>query len=80
LVKASSIPVILAGGLSPDNVLEGILQVNPAGVDSCTMTNRLDAEGRNIRFEKDMEKIKRFVNEVKRAEKNYNKEGSTYHV
>ena len=39
LVESSRIPVILAGGLSPENVYEGILAIRPAGVDSCTLTN-----------------------------------------
>ncbi len=69
LVKASRIPVILAGGMSPENVFDGILQVKPAGVDSCTLTNMKDPKGRPIRFQKDMKKIKHFVREVKRAEK-----------
>ena len=69
LVESSSIPVILAGGLSPDNVFDGIKRVCPAGVDSCTGTNSLDFKGKPIRFQKDLEKVKRFVEEARRAEK-----------
>ncbi len=61
LVESSSIPVILAGGISPDNVSDSIQHVQPAGVDSCTGTNALDLEGRPIRFKKDPEKVKHFV-------------------
>ena len=68
LVLSSRIPVILAGGITPDNVFEGIMQVMPAGVDSCTGTNALDAEGRSIRFKKDLEKVKKMVDETRRAE------------
>jgi phosphoribosylanthranilate isomerase len=68
LVQSSHIPVILAGGVTPDNVFDGIMKVMPAGVDSCTGTNALDAEGRSIRFKKDFEKIKHLVDEVRRAE------------
>lgn len=73
LVKSSNIPVILAGGLSPDNVFDGITHVRPAGVDSCTGTNARDENGNIIRFKKDFEKIKRFVKEVQRAEKEQNR-------
>lgn len=69
LVRNSGIPVILAGGISPDNVLEGILKVRPAGVDSCTRTNALDTNGRPVRFKKDIDKVNRFVEEVRRAER-----------
>ena len=68
LVLQSKIPVILAGGLSPDNVYEGLLEVDPAGADSCTLTNKRDKKGNPIRFEKDFERVKRFVQEVRRAE------------
>jgi phosphoribosylanthranilate isomerase len=64
LVKKSSIPVILAGGMTPDNVSEGIRLIKPAGVDSCTGTNALDKSGNPIRFKKDIEKVRRFVEAV----------------
>jgi phosphoribosylanthranilate isomerase len=67
LVRRSAIPVILAGGLSPENVYDGIRLVKPAGVDSCTGTNRRDHQGRPIRFKKDMERLGRFVEETRRA-------------
>ncbi|MGM0453036.1 MAG: phosphoribosylanthranilate isomerase [Thermodesulfobacteriota bacterium] len=67
LVKQSTIPVILAGGLSPENVYDGIIGTRPAGVDSCTRTNAEDAEGQPIRFRKDPDKVARFVAEAKRA-------------
>jgi len=69
LVAASSIPVILAGGISPDNVTDGILQVRPQGVDSCTQTNSLDENRVPIRFKKDLQKVKQMVQAVRAAEK-----------
>jgi phosphoribosylanthranilate isomerase len=67
LVDRSRIPVILAGGISPENVAEGIRQVRPFGVDSCTCTNAVDKSGHPIRFEKDLERIKALVSETHRA-------------
>lgn len=67
LVAHSEIKVILAGGLSPENVYDGIRFVKPAGVDSCTLTNRLDDQGHPIRFQKDIPRVRRFVNEARRA-------------
>ena len=69
LVEWSSIPVILAGGISPKNVYEGLMEVKPFGVDSCTGTNARDRNGRPVRFKKDYEIVKAFVAEVRRAEK-----------
>ncbi len=68
LVASSRIPVILAGGISPANVSDGILRVRPAGVDSCTLTNALDENGRPIRFRKDVVKVKQLVDAVRKAE------------
>ena len=67
LVLQSKIPVILAGGLSPENVYEALLRVLPAGADSCTHTNAVDGRKRPIRFKKDFRQVERFVNEVRRA-------------
>ena len=68
LVLQSKIPVILAGGLSPENVHEALVKVRPAGADSCTQTNKRDKKGNPVRFKKDFERVKRFVQEVRRAE------------
>lgn len=68
LVRRSRIPVILAGGISPENAAEAVRRVRPAGVDSCTLTNALDAGGRPIRFRKDLQKVKALVEAVRRAE------------
>jgi len=67
LVEASQIPVILAGGLSPENVYQGIKIIRPAGVDSCTLTNACDVSGTPIRFKKDIVRVKQFLSEMRRA-------------
>ena len=68
LVLQSKIPVILAGGLSPENVHDALVKVSPAGADSCTQTNERDKEGNAMRFKKDFKRVKKFVQEVRRAE------------
>jgi phosphoribosylanthranilate isomerase len=67
------IPVILAGGLSPENVGEAILNVLPAGVDSCTLTNSRGPDGKPLRFRKDARKVGEFVREVRMAEETLKK-------
>jgi len=67
LVSSSRIPVILAGGISPANVAEGISRVRPAGVDSCTLTNAIDEDGRPIRFSKDLRKVQQLVDAVRKT-------------
>ncbi len=69
LVEQSAIPVILAGGLSPENVFAGVMAVKPAGVDSCTLTNAVDSNGTPVRFKKDMRKVKKFVDQSQRAQR-----------
>jgi phosphoribosylanthranilate isomerase len=68
VVLQSSIPVLLAGGLSPENVFDTVCDVLPAGADSCTHTNQMDASGKAIRFKKDFMKVEKFVKEIRRAE------------
>jgi len=58
IVQQVKIPVILAGGLSPENVVEAIQTVRPWGVDSLTHTNRLLPGGG---FRKDINRVRQFV-------------------
>ena len=59
IVDEVRIPVILAGGLGPDNVAAAITAVRPAAVDSKTKTDRLEGSG------KDLEKVQAFVTAAK---------------
>jgi phosphoribosylanthranilate isomerase len=59
IVASASVPVILAGGLGPENVAEAIAAVQPAGVDSQTKTNLAGGPA------KDLEKVRRFVDAAK---------------
>ena len=68
IIRQSPIPVILAGGISAENVFDAIIKLQPAGVDSCTRTNAVDKEGKPVRFKKDLKKIKRMVEEARRAD------------
>ncbi len=56
IVHAVDVPVILAGGLGPENVRAAIQQVRPAGVDSETRTSLVDDRRR-----KDLDAVERFV-------------------
>lgn len=67
LVEASRIPVILAGGISPENVRDAVGRVRPAGIDSCTQTNARDNRGRPIRFRKDFDRVGRLLAEARKA-------------
>lgn len=58
IVRQVQIPVILAGGLSPENVAEAISVVQPWAVDSLTHTNRPVPGGG---FRKDLDRIRQFV-------------------
>ncbi len=61
IVRQVRIPVILAGGLSPENVAEAIRVVQPWGVDSLTHTNRSLLNGA---FCKDLDRVRQFVQVV----------------
>ena len=64
IVRRVQVPVILAGGLSPENVAEAVQIVRPWGVDSLTHTNHpLPGGG----FRKDMERVRQFVAAARRA-------------
>ena len=67
LVAQSNIPVILAGGIGPENASAGVEKVQPAGIDSCTRTNALDSNGKSMRFVKDVEKVRALVAAARRA-------------
>lgn len=58
IVKASRVPVILAGGLNPDNVADAIAQVSPWGVDVHTGVE--DADGT-----RNLAKLRRFIERAK---------------
>ena len=60
LVAISSRPIILAGGLNPENVAEAIRQVKPAAVDSHTGVEAIDGS-------KDREKVRAFVDRAREA-------------
>lgn len=61
IVMAARIPVILAGGIGPENAEEAIRCVDPAGVDSKTRT---DLPGGAA---KDLGKVRLLVDAVRRA-------------
>src|SRR5437773_7973042 len=54
IVELVKMPVILAGGLGPDNVADAIRAVRPAGVDSKTKTDR---DGSH---QKDLDRVRGF--------------------
>ncbi|MGB9357767.1 MAG: phosphoribosylanthranilate isomerase [Acidimicrobiia bacterium] len=58
IVDAVDVPVILAGGLGPDNVADAIGAVRPWGVDSLTRTNQPAAGGG---FRKDRDLVAAFL-------------------
>lgn len=65
IVDAVNIPVILAGGLGPDNVEDAIRAVHPAGVDSLTKTS---IKENGILVRKDLEKVREFCTRAKAME------------
>jgi phosphoribosylanthranilate isomerase len=61
IVERVRTPVILAGGLGPDNVAEAIRAVRPAGVDSKTKTDQGDTHT------KDLENVRLFHKAAREA-------------
>ncbi len=64
IVETAGIPVIMAGGLTPENVGAAMQEIQPWAVDSNTSTN---VEGSNV--DKDLTRIRAFVDAVHAAEK-----------
>jgi phosphoribosylanthranilate isomerase len=61
IVELVRTPVILAGGLGPENVADAIRAVRPAGVDSKTKTDRNDSH------QKDLDRVRRFYEAARAA-------------
>lgn len=61
IVETAGIPVIMTGGLTPENVGAAIEQIQPWGVDSNTSTN---VPGSNV--DKDLDRIAAFVQAIKK--------------
>ncbi|MBR2672725.1 MAG: hypothetical protein IKE27_11055 [Oscillospiraceae bacterium] len=58
IIDNAGVPVILAGGLGPDNLAEAIETLHPFGVDSFSKVSVLDEEGRLVG--KDFDKVAEF--------------------
>lgn len=57
-------PLILAGGLSPENVAEAVRRVMPWGVDAASSLNRREGSHR-----KNPERVRRFIEVVRKLER-----------
>ena len=64
IVEKARCKVILAGGLSPENVEEAILKVKPWGVDSFTKTSDILPDGSS---RKNIEKVRAFIQNARKA-------------
>lgn len=62
IVAESPVPVVLAGGLSPDNVAEAVRVVRPWAVDSFTRTDKPGQRG-----VKDPERVRAFIRNARAA-------------
>jgi phosphoribosylanthranilate isomerase len=58
VVKTSSIPVFLAGGINPENVQKAVTEVRPFGIDLCSGVE-------SSRGKKDPEKLRNLVDNLK---------------
>ncbi|MFM8322611.1 MAG: phosphoribosylanthranilate isomerase [Chloroflexota bacterium] len=64
IVQQARCPVVLAGGLSPENVAEAVRAVRPWAVDSLTHTNRRLPGGG---FRKDPDRVEAFAQAAREA-------------
>ena len=62
IIRSVRIPVIIAGGLGPENVEEAIRVARPAGVDSKTKTDKSDGT-----HTKDLQRVSEFVTAARNA-------------
>lgn len=60
IVESIKLPIILAGGLNPDNVADAVEKVRPYGVDVNSGVSNADGT-------KDLEKVKLFVNWARKS-------------
>ena len=63
IIDGVNIPVIITGGLGPDNVYAAIKAVRPAGVDSKTKTDKDDGS-----HTKDLLKVGQFIVRARSAQ------------
>lgn len=71
IVLEVKIPVILAGGIGPENAAEAIRRVRPAGVDSKTKTDLPDGSA------KDLQKVRALVRAVQQEAHQLEPQGSS---
>lgn len=60
MIKTSSLPVFLAGGINPENVQKAVTEVMPFGIDLCSGVE-------SSRGKKDPEKLRNLVDNLKSA-------------
>lgn len=64
IVEEVNLPVVMAGGLGPDNVAEAIYKVRPYAVDSLTRTSVVED---GVVKRKDIDKVRDFVRNARAA-------------
>lgn len=68
IVEEVNIPVIMAGGLSADNVYDAVQTVRPWGVDSLTKTSVVE---NGVVLRKDPEKVRQFVENARKSAREF---------